>query len=97
MTLIAKKEQCGALSGIRICEGALNIHHLLFADDNFLFGKASLDECAVIQHILDVFSQASGQTINFSNSSVAFNANVRSRGAGFYGRFSWCPSGKEKI
>ncbi|XP_048425083.1 uncharacterized protein LOC125470283 [Pyrus x bretschneideri] len=46
-TLIAKKGQCGALSGIHICEGALNVHHLLFADDSFLFRKASLDDANV--------------------------------------------------
>lgn len=46
--LIAKREQCGAPSGVQICEGAPNIHHLLFADDSFLFGKAKLEEYAVI-------------------------------------------------
>lgn len=30
----------------------------------------------MIQNILDVFSQASGQEINFGKSSTAFNANV---------------------
>lgn len=50
--------------------------HLLFADDNFLFGRENVDECAMIQHILDIYSQASGQFVNFDKSSVAFNANV---------------------
>lgn len=43
---------------IRICEAAPSIHHLLFADDSFLFGKANLEECAEAQHILVVFSQS---------------------------------------
>lgn len=34
--LIARKEQTGALSGIRIYKGASSIHHLLFADNSFL-------------------------------------------------------------
>lgn len=35
-----------------------------------------MEDCGVIQHILDVYSQASGQTINFYKSSVVFSANV---------------------
>lgn len=64
------------ISRIRVCEGAPSIHRLLFADDSLLFGKAKLEECAEIRHILDVFSQASGQEINLGKSSIAFSANV---------------------
>ncbi|KAM1091289.1 hypothetical protein FF1_018791 [Malus domestica] len=77
--LIAHKEEKGVISGIRICDGALSVHHLLFADDSFLFGKAKLEECVEVQHNLDVFSQASGQEINLGKSSIAFSANVRDR------------------
>lgn len=48
----------------------------MFADDSFLFGKANVDKCVVIQQILDIYSQASGQSVNFGKSSVAFSANV---------------------
>ncbi|XP_070668930.1 uncharacterized protein [Malus domestica] len=75
--LIAHKEEKGVISGIRICDGALSVHHLLFADDSFLFGKVKLEECVEVQHNLDVFSQASGQEINLGKSSIAFSANVR--------------------
>ncbi|KAM1511683.1 hypothetical protein ACFX1Z_023336 [Malus domestica] len=74
--LISHKEQLRQVSGIRLCEGARTIHHLLFADDSFLFGKANVDKCAVIQHILDIYSQTSGQSMNFGKSNVAFSANV---------------------
>ncbi|KAM1933989.1 hypothetical protein ACFX15_018211 [Malus domestica] len=77
--LIAHKEEKGVISGIRICDGALSVHHLLFADDSFLFGKVKLEECVEVQHNLDVFSQASGQEINLGKSSIAFSANVRDR------------------
>ncbi|KAM1492939.1 hypothetical protein ACFX10_024781 [Malus domestica] len=81
MACAPSEKVCGAVlgfkaSGVRTCEGSSNIHHLLFADDSFLFGKAKLEECAVIQHILDVYSQALGQVVNLSKSSIAFNANV---------------------
>ncbi|KAM2144184.1 hypothetical protein ACFX1R_047895 [Malus domestica] len=49
--LIAHKEDRGVISGIRICDGAPSVHHLLFANDSFLFGKAKLEECAQVQHI----------------------------------------------
>ncbi|KAM1981594.1 hypothetical protein ACFX15_038069 [Malus domestica] len=77
--LIKHKEERGVIRGIRICDGAPSVHHLLFADDSFLLGKAKLEECANVQHILDVFSQASGQEINWGKSSIAFNANMRGR------------------
>ncbi|KAM1301851.1 hypothetical protein ACFX2H_012835 [Malus domestica] len=79
LALLTHKEQTCALSGIHICEGAPSIHHLLFADDSFLFGKANLDECVEVQHILDVFSQASGQEVNLEKSNITFSANVRVR------------------
>ena len=74
--LIAKKEQNGALSDIRLCGDAPTIHHLLFANDSLLFGKANVDECGVIQRILDIYSQTSRQSVNFGKSSVAFSANM---------------------
>ncbi|XP_048444673.1 uncharacterized protein LOC125479438 [Pyrus x bretschneideri] len=77
--LIVYNEQMRVLSGIRICEAEPSIHHLLFADDIFLFGKTNLDECAVVQRILGVFSQASGHEINLGKTSIAFSANVHGR------------------
>lgn len=38
--------------------------------------KQSFEECAVIQHILDVYSQALRKAVNFSKSSATFSANV---------------------
>ncbi|KAM1135052.1 hypothetical protein FF1_044067 [Malus domestica] len=44
-SLIARYEQLGLIHGVSICRGAPSITHLLFADDNFLFMKASFKEC----------------------------------------------------
>lgn len=52
------------------------MHHLLFADDSFILTCASLEDCVVVQRILYVYTQASGQAINFHKSSIAFSANV---------------------
>ncbi|XP_050136153.1 uncharacterized protein LOC126611871 [Malus sylvestris] len=61
MACAPSEKVCGAVLGFKA---------------SFLFGKAKLEECAVIQHILDVYSQALGQVVNLSKSSIAFNANV---------------------
>ncbi|XP_062014050.1 uncharacterized protein LOC133730487 [Rosa rugosa] len=66
----------GELQGIKICEGAPVIHHLLFADDSLLFGKATLSECQHIQSVLNAYELASGQQINFAKSSIVFSKRV---------------------
>lgn len=57
--------------------GALNITHLLFADDNFLFLRASFLECSYLKHILEVYEMALGQCVNFQECAVSFSPNVR--------------------
>lgn len=55
------------ISGCRISSTALEITHLLFADDNFLFFKATRDEVARVKSILMSYVEQSGQAINFKN------------------------------
>lgn len=76
LALISTKERDGLFYGIRLAKSALCLHHLLFTDDNFFFARATVDDCEVVQLVLDVYSQGSAQAINFHKSSVAFNANV---------------------
>jgi hypothetical protein len=52
-----------------MCPGAPVVHHLLFADDSFLFGEATERECLRIRHILNIYERASGQKINLQKSS----------------------------
>ncbi|XP_024177965.2 uncharacterized protein LOC112183883 [Rosa chinensis] len=75
-TLLERKVGYGELQGIKVCEGAPTIHHLLFADDSLLFGKATLHECLHIQNVLHDYELASGQQINFSKSSIVFSKRV---------------------
>ncbi|XP_024164412.1 uncharacterized protein LOC112171461 [Rosa chinensis] len=69
-------EMCHYCEGIKICEGAPVIHHLLFANDSLLFGKATLSECQHIQSVLNAYELASGQQINFAKSSIVFSKRV---------------------
>ena len=76
-SLITATECHGEVHGCRVCRGGPSISHLLFADDNFLFFKASVDECSFIKTILNNYEMVgSGQAINYQESGVFFSHNV---------------------
>ncbi|KAK2373902.1 hypothetical protein QL285_074904 [Trifolium repens] len=50
----------GDLHGVRICRGAPEVSHLLFADDCFLFCRANVAEVNELMRILHTYEQASG-------------------------------------
>ncbi|KAM5578651.1 hypothetical protein ABKV19_008793 [Rosa sericea] len=74
--LITSSIQHGLINGIKMSPTAPVIHHLLFADDSFLFGEASVAECQAFKGILSLYAKASGQHINLQKSSVVFSGNV---------------------
>ncbi|XP_024171799.1 uncharacterized protein LOC112177774 [Rosa chinensis] len=59
-----------------MCPTTPVIHHLLFVDDCFLFGKASVAECRAFKKILTLYVKALGQHVNLQKSSVVFSCNV---------------------
>ncbi|TQE06855.1 hypothetical protein C1H46_007493 [Malus baccata] len=59
-SLIARYEQLSLIHGVSICRGAPSITHLLFADDSFLFMKASFKECWYLKQILHYYEVAFG-------------------------------------
>lgn len=67
----------GSISGSRICLQAPTITHLLFADDIFLFFKASSSEASAVKEVLNRYELLSGQAVNYQKSSVFFSSNVR--------------------
>ncbi|XP_024042043.1 uncharacterized protein LOC112099165 [Citrus clementina] len=75
--LIRKNERAGLLHGVKVARGAPVVSHLFFADDCFLFFKATNSEAHVIKRILEVYGQGSGQMVNFSKSSISFSSNVK--------------------
>lgn len=74
--LIAQNEREGSFHEIKIADTTPCLHHLLFTDDSFFFARATVEDCSVIQHVLDIYSQESGQAINFAKSSIAFGMNA---------------------
>lgn len=74
--LIKRAEGRGDIHGIQICQGAPSVSHLLFADDSFLFFRASERECNVMKSILATFEAASGQAVNFNKSEICYSKNV---------------------
>ncbi|XP_060969488.1 uncharacterized protein LOC133036771 [Cannabis sativa] len=74
--LIHRFESRGLLHGCKVANGAPRISHMLFADDSYLYCKATNAEATRIQEVLQKFEAASGQKVNFSKSSIFFSTNT---------------------
>lgn len=66
----------GVINGCCISPNAPSITHLLFADDSFLFFKATTTEAHSIKEILNRYEAVSGQAVNYQKSAIFFSANV---------------------
>lgn len=75
--LLQAKSFDGSLPGIEICEQAPAVNHLLFADDNMLYAKASTQACNMIQEVIEIYSRASSQVVSMAKSYVVFSKNVK--------------------
>ena len=73
--ILAAKRR-GEIHGCQVNRGATSVSHLFFADDSFLFFKASTVECSTIKHILAEYEAISGQSIHFKKSGIFFSPNV---------------------
>lgn len=67
----------GSINGCIICTTAPAITHLLFADDSFLFFKATTEEAGAVKTILNEYEARSGQAVNYQKSAIFFSSNVR--------------------
>ncbi|GKV34824.1 hypothetical protein SLEP1_g43165 [Rubroshorea leprosula] len=90
----------GSLHSIQICRKAPKISHLFFADDSFLFLRATETEAGKLMAILQGYEAASGQVINLQKSSITFSNNVQQRTRSWIsqilGMIEVEPSGEEK-
>ncbi|CAM8905799.1 unnamed protein product [Rhodiola kirilowii] len=64
------------LRGIKICRGAPEVTHLLFADDSVIFLRANLGDVTNLKSILMKYEAVSGQRINVAKSEICFSKNV---------------------
>ncbi|KAK3225040.1 hypothetical protein Dsin_004902 [Dipteronia sinensis] len=69
-------ENIGDISGFRCSRRGPKISHLFFPDDSMIFTKASERDCRTIKHILEVYSRASGQVVNFNKSALCVSKSV---------------------
>lgn len=60
--------------GVKPKQGCPAIHHLFFADDALFFFKGTTENTTRLKETLETYCKASGQTINFSKSSIFFNS-----------------------
>ncbi|GAU46743.1 hypothetical protein TSUD_286030 [Trifolium subterraneum] len=66
----------GDLHGVRICRGAPEVSHLLFADDCFLFCRANVAEVNELTRILQTYETTSGHEVNLLKSEVFISRNM---------------------
>jgi hypothetical protein len=76
--LMFKEERNGSIQGLQIARNCLAIHHLLFADDLLIFGKATTFVAASIKSCLDKYCRGFDQMVNSSKSSIKFSKNILS-------------------
>lgn len=75
-SLIRRAEARGDICGTSVCRGAPLVTHLHFADDGFLFFKATENQAHVMQSILATYEAASGQAISIPKSEIFYSRKV---------------------
>ncbi|KAL4334864.1 hypothetical protein GQ457_07G036340 [Hibiscus cannabinus] len=78
-TVLNNAKTSGVIKGARVGRERLAINRLFFADDSILFGEASDDGARRIQAIIEQYTSASGQQVNFDKSLLFFSSNVPSQ------------------
>ena len=62
-----------AIRGFSLCKNDPKISHMFFVDDTLLFCRATKSDLDVIQSILGLYEQASGQKLNREKTTVFFS------------------------
>ena len=63
------------LEGVKVCQRAPMISHMLFAGDSLLFFHATKQQAAIVKGLLSTYARAMGQFINPSKCSILFSSN----------------------
>ncbi|KAK2652169.1 hypothetical protein Ddye_012025 [Dipteronia dyeriana] len=64
------------MAGFQCNRALLNISHLFFTNDNFLFSKASKNNRRATRTMLDKYVKVSDQVINFNKSSICVSKSI---------------------
>lgn len=64
----------GDITPIKICRRGSGISHLLFVDDAMLFFEASHVQAEKVKLALDLYSNATGQSLDFNKCSILFGS-----------------------
>lgn len=94
--MFSKAETSDDLHEARVCRAGPSISHLLFADDNLIFGKVTEHEILFVKDILVKYSFASSQRINYDKSELFFSRCISDEVALDIGEKVWYPCA-EKI
>ncbi|KAK3225473.1 hypothetical protein Dsin_005335 [Dipteronia sinensis] len=78
-SLIHKALSSKKISGFKCSRKGPNISHLFFADDNLIFTKADDNNCLEVRKVLETYSSASGQLVNYGKSAMCFSASISDR------------------
>ncbi|XP_013607662.1 PREDICTED: uncharacterized mitochondrial protein AtMg01250-like [Brassica oleracea var. oleracea] len=75
---LIQAENSGEITSLKVARGASAVSHLLYADDSMFYCKQSDEELSRLTAILQEYSLASGQRINYQKSSIYFGKNIPS-------------------
>lgn len=62
--LLNAAEGRGDFEGVKVCQEAPSINHLLFADDSLLLLKINAGSVQCLQNVLSLYEDCSGQMVN---------------------------------
>ncbi|CAL1399697.1 unnamed protein product [Linum trigynum] len=74
--MISQAVSISTLHDLKVHMSAPPLSHLFYADDSYLFLRASVPECANLLHLLAEYERYSGQWINLHKSAMCGSANV---------------------
>ncbi|CAL8168851.1 unnamed protein product [Prunus armeniaca] len=74
--IIFEDVRMGKWRPVKSSQAGPAVSHLFFADDLVLFAEATSNQARVLKNCLEVFCQASGQTVNFDKSAIFCSPNT---------------------